>query len=142
MPITKGVNHLGLAVLDLEKTAKFFVDGLGWTESGRDPTYPRTAVSDGHVRLTLWQVDQSGLVVRFDRRRNVGLHHLALEVRSETDLKSIMERLSDYPGVAIEFSPELVGNGPRKHMMCYEPGGLRIEFIWPGTTEKSVVPSA
>src|SRR5262245_35352352 len=83
MPITKGVNHLGLAVLDLEKTAKFFVDGLGWTESGRDPTYPRTAVSDGHVRLTLWQVDQSGPVVRFDRRRNVGLHHLALEVRSE-----------------------------------------------------------
>ena len=142
MPITKGLNHLGLAVLDLEKTAKFFVDGLGWTESGRDPTYPRTAVSDGHVRLTLWQVDQSGPVVRFDRRRNVGLHHLALEVRSETDLNSIMERLSAYPGVAIEFSPELVGNGPRKHMMCYEPGGLRIEFIWPGTTEKSVVPSA
>jgi len=142
MPITKGVNHLGLAVLDLEKTAKFFVDGLGWTESGRDPTYPRTAVSDGHVRLTLWQVDQSGPVVRFDRRRNVGLHHLALEVRSETDLNSIMERLSAYPGVAIEFSPELVGNGPRKHMMCYEPGGLRIEFIWLGTTEKSVVPSA
>ena len=132
MPITKGVNHLGLAVLDLEKTAKFFVDGLGWTESGRDPTYPRTAVSDGHVRLTLWQVDQSGPVVRFDRRRNVGLHHLALEVRSETDLNSIMERLSAYPGVAIEFSPELVGNGPRKHMMCHEPGGLRIEFIWAG----------
>ena len=132
MPITKGLNHLGLAVLDLEKTAKFFVDGLGWTESGRDPTYARTAVSDGHVRLTLWQVDRSRPVVGFDRRRNVGLHHLALEVRSEADLNSVMERLSAYPGATIEFSPELVGNGPRKHMMCYEPGGLRIEFIWPG----------
>jgi catechol 2,3-dioxygenase-like lactoylglutathione lyase family enzyme len=55
-PITRGINHLGLAVLDLEKTAKFFVDALGWTQSARDPTYPRTAVSDGHVRLTLWQV--------------------------------------------------------------------------------------
>ena len=132
MPITKGVNHLGLAVLDLEQTAKFFVDALGWTESGRDPTYPRTAVSDGHLRLTLWQVDRSGSVVGFDRRRNIGLHHLALEVRSEADLNSVMERLSAYPGATIEFSPELVGNGPRKHMMCYEPGGLRIEFIWPG----------
>jgi catechol 2,3-dioxygenase-like lactoylglutathione lyase family enzyme len=131
MPITKGINHLGLAVLDLEKTAKFFVDGLGWTESGRDPTYPRTAVSDGHVRLTLWQVDRSR-PVGFDRRRNVGLHHLALEVSCEADLNSVMERLSTYPGLTIEFSPELVGNGPRKHMMCYEPGGLRIEFIWPG----------
>jgi catechol 2,3-dioxygenase-like lactoylglutathione lyase family enzyme len=131
MPITKGINHLGLAVLDLDKTAKFFVDGLGWTESGRDPTYPRTAVSDGHVRLTLWQVDRSR-PVGFDRRRNVGLHHLALEVSCEADLNSVMERLSTYPGLTIEFSPELVGNGPRKHMMCYEPGGLRIEFIWPG----------
>lgn len=133
MPITKGINHLGLAVLDLEQTTKFFVDGLGWTESGRDPTYPRTAVSDGYVRLTLWQVDRSRPIVRFDRRCNVGLHHLALEVRSETDLESIMARISAYPDATIEFAPELLGDGPRKHMMCCEPGGLRIEFIWPGT---------
>jgi catechol 2,3-dioxygenase-like lactoylglutathione lyase family enzyme len=132
MAITKGINHLGLAVLNLEQTAKFFVDGLGWSESGRDPTYPRTAVSDGHVRLTLWQVDHSKPIVAFDRRRNVGLHHLALEVRSEADLNSIAERLSAYAGATIEFGPELVGGGPRKHMMCYEPGGLRVEFIWPG----------
>ena len=132
MPATKGINHLGLAVLDLGQTAKFFVDGLGWQESGYDPTYPRTAVSDGHVRLTLWQVDHSKRVVVFDRRSNVGLHHLALEVGTEADLNSIMQRLSSYPGVTIEFSPELVGKGPRKHMMCHEPGGLRIEFIWAG----------
>ena len=68
----------------------------------------------------------------FDRRRNVGLHHLALEVRSEADLNFIAERLSAYSGATIEFGPELVGSGPRKHMMCYEPGGLRVEFIWPG----------
>src|SRR5512134_2548297 len=80
MPATKGINHLGLAVLDLGQTARFFIDGLGWQESGYDPTYPRTAVSDGHVRLTLWQVDHSKRVVGFDRRSNVGLHHLALEV--------------------------------------------------------------
>jgi catechol 2,3-dioxygenase-like lactoylglutathione lyase family enzyme len=132
MPATKGINHVGLAVLDLEQTTRFFVDGLGWHESGWDPTYPRAAVSDGHVRLTLWQVDHSKPVVGFNRRSNVGLHHLALEVSTEAELKAIMERLSSYPGATIEFSPELVGNGPRKHMMCYEPGGLRIEFIWPG----------
>ena len=34
--------------------------------------------------------------------------------------------------IEIEFMPELVGAGPRKHMMCYEPGGIRVEFIWPG----------
>jgi len=132
MPSTKGINHLGLAVLDLAQTSKFFVDALGWQESGQDPSYPRTAVSDGHVRLTLWQVDRSKPVVGFNRRSNVGLHHLALEVSSEAGLNSIMERLSSYPDVIVEFPPELVGKGPRKHMMCCEPGGLRIEFIWPG----------
>ena len=73
------------------------------------------------------------MVVGFDRRGNVGLHHLALGVRSLADLEAIAERLSTYPGVKIEFIPELVGKGPRRHMMCHEPGGLRIEFIWRGT---------
>ncbi|MHB8473850.1 MAG: VOC family protein [Gammaproteobacteria bacterium] len=34
--------------------------------------------------------------------------------------------------VQIEFAPERVGDGPAKHMMCYEPSGVRVEFIWPG----------
>jgi hypothetical protein len=29
MPITKGINHLGLAVLDLEQTAKFLLTAWG-----------------------------------------------------------------------------------------------------------------
>jgi hypothetical protein len=31
-----------------------------------------------------------------------------------------------------DFMPELVGKGPRKHMMFFEFGGNRIELIWPG----------
>jgi hypothetical protein len=83
----------------LEQTAKFFVDALGWAESGQDPTYPRTAVSDGHVRVTLWRVDHSRPIVGFDRRRNVGLHHLALEVSIEEDPHFIMERLRQIAAV-------------------------------------------
>jgi catechol 2,3-dioxygenase-like lactoylglutathione lyase family enzyme len=129
---TCGINHLGLAVLSLDKTTFFFVDLLGWTESGRDQEYPRTAVSDGAVRLTLWQIDHSLDVAEFHRRKNVGLHHLALEVESMSKLESLYEKLRAHPDVEIEFKPELVGPGPRVHMMCSEPGGIRIEFIWPG----------
>ena len=132
MSETCGINHLGLAVLDLAKTTSFFVDLLGWAESGRDEAYPRTAVSDGTVRLTLWQVDRSLDVAEFHRRRNVGLHHLALEVGSRSKLDSLFAKLSADPDVEIEFAPEIVGAGPRVHMMCCEPGGIRIEFIWPG----------
>ena len=130
---TQGINHLGLSVLDIDSSARFFVQQLGWVESGRDESYPRTAVSDGHIRLTLWQVDRSLDVQLFNRRRNVGLHHLALEVASDERLMELAEKLKGQREVTIEFMPELVGKGPRKHMMCLEPGGIRIEFVWPGS---------
>ena len=132
MAITQGINHLGLAVKNLAATRDFFVDHLGFEESGYDPDYPRTAVSDGVVRLTLWQVDHSRDIVDFDMRTNVGLHHLALEVAAERELYALAERLAATEDVTIEFMPEFIGEGPRKHFICFEPGGLRIEFTWPG----------
>jgi catechol 2,3-dioxygenase-like lactoylglutathione lyase family enzyme len=82
---TQGINHVGLSVLDIDSSALFFVQVLGWVESGRDESYPRTSVSDGHTRLTLWQVDRSLDVQPFNRRRNVGLHHRCPTVQSEKE---------------------------------------------------------
>ena len=132
MSITEGINHLGLTVFDLATTTRFFVDILGWQESGFDKQYPRTSVSDGLIRLTLWQVDHHLEIEPFDRRKNIGLHHLALQINSERALIDLHKRLVDVENIEIEFSPELVGQGPRKHFMIREPGGIRIEFIWPG----------
>ena len=129
---TQGINHLGLSVKNLDQTVAFFTDCLGWTESGRDDSYPRSAVSDGQVRLTLWQVDHDLEVNEFHFRRNVGLHHVAFEVATLAELEAIAAKVSAYPGVNIEFMPELLGDGPRRHMIFNEPGGIRIEFIWPG----------
>jgi lactoylglutathione lyase len=127
------MNHLGLAVLDLEATTRFFTDALGWSQSGRDDSYPRTSVSDGQLRLTLWQVDHRLAVEAFNRRKNVGLHHLALELDCEARLDALAQSLALRPDVRIEFMPQLLGHGPRKHMMLLEPGGIRIELIWPGS---------
>lgn len=132
MSVTQGLNHLGLAVADLEATTAFFVDVLAWQEVGRDPSYPRTAVTDGQLRLTLWQVDAQLAVQRFDRRKNVGLHHLALQIATLEELHALHQRLLEVRDVQIEFAPEPLGDGPRQHMMCTEPSGIRLEFIWPG----------
>ena len=132
MLVTKGMHHLGLAVKDLYKSAQFFTEILGWQESGYDETYPRTAVSDGVIRLTLWQVENQLEAVAFNRKSNIGLHHLALEVEEEIMLIELFEKLKGIANVDIEFPPELLGAGPRKHFMCNEPGGIRIEFIWSG----------
>ena len=132
MTETCGLNHLGLTVQDLDQSVNFFVECLGCIESGRDHSYPRSAVSDGSLRLTLWQVDTTLEVEEFNRRKNIGLHHIAIEVLSEENLVAFSEKISNYPGVVVEFSPELLGEGPRKHMMFAEPGGIRLELIWQG----------
>jgi len=67
----------------------------------------------------------------FDRKTNIGLHHVALEVGSEDELNALADKVRDWPGVTMEFEPEPLGGGPRKHMMFAEPGGIRIEIIWP-----------
>jgi catechol 2,3-dioxygenase-like lactoylglutathione lyase family enzyme len=130
---TYGINHTGLAVRDLDATTRFFTHVLGWEESGRDDSYPRTSVSDGVSRLTLWQVASDRAPTDFDRRHNIGLHHLAIEVPSEAALASFAEKIATHPEANIEFLPEPMGAGPRKHMMFAELGGIQLELIWPGT---------
>lgn len=128
--MTQGINHLGLAVRDLDASVAFFTDVLGWTEAGRDESYPRSAVTDGTCRLTLWQVLEGA--AEFDRRGNVGLHHLALEVATRDELDEMHDRIAAYPDARVEFAPEPMGSGPRYHMMFAEPGGIRLELVWPG----------
>jgi catechol 2,3-dioxygenase-like lactoylglutathione lyase family enzyme len=128
--ITKGIHHIGLTVSKLEDSAYFFTSLLGWKEVGRNEEYPAIFVSDGSIMITLWATREEPSV-RFNRNKNIGLHHVALQVESEDDLNRVHERLVDN-GIKVEFSPELLRQGRAKHMMCYEPGGIRVEFIWPG----------
>lgn len=130
MPITKGTHHIGLTVSRLEESADFFITLLGWKEVRRNEEYPAIYVSDGSIMVTLWATKEQPSNP-FNKNKNVGLHHAAFQIRDEGDLNSLHEKLIK-SGVKIEFSPELLGKGPAKHMMCYEPSGIRVEFIWPG----------
>ncbi|MCW8883276.1 MAG: VOC family protein [Sedimenticola sp.] len=129
-PITSGTHHIGLTVSKLEESAEFFTSLLGWKEVRRNEEYPAIFVSDGKIMVTLWAIKEQP-VCEFNKNRNVGLHHVAFQVASEGDLASIYKTLSNND-VKIEFAPELVGQGPAKHMICYEPSGIRVEFLWPG----------
>lgn len=130
MTKTTGLNHLGLTVRDLDTTTGFFVKCLGWLQTAQDLSYPRTTVTDGNLRLTLWQADAGAR--DFDRRAQIGLHHLALSVQDQAHLQDTAELAAYWPGVNVEFMPEQMGDGPRQHMMFTEPGGLRMELVWDG----------
>lgn len=116
---THGVHHLGLAVSDLEATTGFFVDCLGWSLVREVPEYTAKFVSNGEALFTLWQTVSDNSP--FDRKRQVGLHHVAIEVESEQDLVKVFDKVTNHPGVTVEFAPEPLRQGPAKHFMVYEP---------------------
>lgn len=128
--MTQGTHHIGLTVSRLEESAAFFTSLLGWKEVKRNADYPAIYVSDGSIMVSLWKSKEEP-AIPFDKNSNIGLHHVAFMVRSEKDLIATHEKLKNN-GIHIEFPPEMLGQGPARHMMCYEPSGIRVEFIWLG----------
>jgi|TARA_R110002072_G_scaffold12038_4_gene53007 catechol 2,3-dioxygenase-like lactoylglutathione lyase family enzyme len=125
--LTHGLDHVGLTVPDLAVSLAFFTGCLGWTEVGGNPDYPSVYLSDGQGVLTLWQA-RDPAPVAFDRQKNVGLHHLAFRLSSAAALQDAFTQIAAWPGVVVEFAPELAGDGPKRHCMIREPGGNRLEF--------------
>jgi catechol 2,3-dioxygenase-like lactoylglutathione lyase family enzyme len=125
---TLGIDHVGLTVASLSQTKAFFLDCLGWSLRGERPEYPAAFVTDGKCVVTLWQV-KADEPAAFDRGSNIGLHHLALKVANLAALHSVFAQVAAWPGVNVQFGPELSGKGPRMHCMIFEPGGIRIEFV-------------
>ena len=130
--LTHGAHHVGLSVPDLDAATSFFCDALGFSIAGERPAYPARFVSDGTTLITLWQVADPATATPFDRRANIGLHHLALGVVDNAALETVHARVSGHPGVAIEFDPQPIRDGATtRHFICTMPGGVRIEFATP-----------
>lgn len=127
--LTSGADHIGLTVTDIEQNEKFFVETLGYQKVGGNPDYPSVFLSDGTLLITLWQTQGAEQPRPFDRKRNTGLHHLALKVADGYSLDQVYAKLLRDPQVEIEFAPESLGEGKTQHLMCQLSDGLRIEFI-------------
>ncbi len=126
---TRGAHHIGLTVPDLAAARAFFLDALGFEQVGEVPAYPAVFVSDGTVMITLWQAADPAKAVPFDRRANVGLHHLALRVGDASELERLAAELRTRDDLRIEFEPEALGASGIRHMMCRIPGDIRLELI-------------
>lgn len=130
--ITNGVHHIGLTVPDLDQARAFFCGLLGFDEVGGVPSYPSIFVSDGTILLTLWRAADPATARSFDRRANIGLHHLSLAVADDAALDEAWERVSNYPGVVINAARGPIGPGSAtRHFLVFIPGGIRVEFATP-----------
>jgi len=112
----------------LKATSEFSTACLNWSVAKEVSEYPAIFVTNGKTMITLWQTNSDAK--EYDRKGSVGLHHFALKVSSEEALNYVFKKVAEYPGVRIEFKPELLHNGLAKHCMIYEPNGIRMEFIW------------
>jgi len=126
---TRGVHHVGLTVPDLGAAREFFADALGFEPVGDVPEYPAVFLSDGSIMITLWQAEDPANAVPFDRRNNIGLHHLALRVGDASDLQRLSSELGSRDDLVVEFEPEGLGDTGIQHMMCRVPGNIRLELI-------------
>ena len=126
---TDGAHHVGLTVPDLDAARAFFIDALGFDQIGEVPDYPAAFLSDGAIMITLWQAEDPANAVPFDRRANIGLHHLALKVGDASDLERLSTELGARDDLDIEFEPEGLGETGLRHMMCRIPGNIRLELI-------------
>ncbi|MEO5586899.1 MAG: VOC family protein [Novosphingobium sp.] len=130
--LTHGAHHIGLTVPDLDQARAFFCGVLGFDEAGGVPAYPAIFVTDGLILLTLWRAADPLTARAFDRRANIGLHHLSLAVRDDAALNVVWEKVSTHPEVIVDFPPGPIGPGSAtRHFLVFIPGGIRIEFATP-----------
>lgn len=118
------VDHIGIAVKDLDVAKKFYTDVLGMTAQGEEVIEQQKVKvcfipsGDSEVEL-LESTTPDGPIAKFIEKKGEGIQHVALRV------DSIENALKDLKAKGIRLIDEL----PR-----YGAGGASIAFVHPKAT--------
>jgi len=121
----KDLDHLALITTDVHRAARFFIDLLGFKESGRlETSHSGTIifVSLGGTQLELFGTGDAAAAPAADRA--VGFKHLALLV---DDIDAEYERLKA-AGVEFTMVPTTVDSGLRIAFFT-DPDGNALELM-------------
>lgn len=120
----KKIDHIGVAVKNIEDSLHIFKDILGMEYSGEEVVNEQDVkvaflpVGESEIEL-LESTSPEGNIARYIEKKGEGIHHIAFEVE---DLGAILEDLQK-KGV------RLIDREPR-----YGAGGARIAFLHPKST--------
>jgi len=118
------IDHIGIAVSDLEKSINFYRDQMGLEFKGTeivDEQKVKVAffpVGESKIEL-LEPTDPNGPVGKYIEKKGEGVHHLSFRV---SNIEAKLEQLKEQ-GVA------LIDETPR-----YGAGGAKIAFLHPKST--------
>jgi len=125
----KHIDHIGIAVKDLEQAGKFYTDVLGLKMMGTETvadqkvTVAFLPITDSELEL-LQSTQPDGPVAKFIESRGEGIQHMAFRV------ENIKEALAELKAKGIR----LIDQEPR-----IGAGGAKIAFIHPKETNGVLV---
>jgi len=122
--LIKKVDHIGIAVKDLDEALKFYTDILGMDLAGTEIVEEQKVkvaflpVGDSELEL-LESTDQEGPIAKYIEKKGQGMQHLAIRV------DNIEEAIQEMKEKGIRMIDET----PR-----YGAGGAKIAFCHPKST--------
>ena len=126
---TLKVDHIGIAVNNLEETLKFYTEILGLECQGTEVVEEQKVrvaflpVGDTEVEL-LESTDPEGTIARFIEKNGEGVQHIAFRVSNIEEAIAHMQ----------EKGLKMIDESPR-----YGAGGARIAFVHPKGTGRVLV---
>lgn len=117
----KKVDHIGIAVKDLNHALPYYIDMLGLTLLGVEDVENQKVkvafIDAGNVKLELLEpIGGEGAIAKFIEKRGEGIHHIAFGV---TDIRARMDELK-------EKGVQLLQDEPNKGA-----GGAEVAFMHP-----------
>ncbi|MCD6324285.1 MAG: methylmalonyl-CoA epimerase, partial [Desulfurococcales archaeon] len=110
------LDHIGIAVKDLESSLKIYIEGLGLrlikVEEVPEENVKVAMLDAGGVRIELLEgIGEDSAVRKYIEKRGEGIHHIAFKV---DDVDKISEELKGKGFKLVYSSPKLVAGGSRK----------------------------
>jgi methylmalonyl-CoA/ethylmalonyl-CoA epimerase len=132
------IDHVGIAVADLDATVALYRDALGMSVAHRETVAGQGVeallleVGDGHVEL-LAPLGPDTAVGRFLQRRGPGLHHVAYRV------ESIEDALRTLAASGLRLIDERPRVGIRRSRVAFlhpsSTGGVLTEIVEPAAAD-------
>lgn len=128
------IDHIGVAVEDLDAALKLYEDALGMPMVHREVVEEQGVeavlldVGDGHVEL-LRPLGDDTPVGKYLAKKGPGLHHVAYAV---TDIKSTLEQLTAAGIELIDKTPRIgIRNSQVAFLHPKSTGGVLTEIVQP-----------